>query len=200
MQRGSTPPEHFDALYSSRGDPWNLAGSPYEDAKYRTTVAQLGPRRFRRGLEVGCSIGVLTARLADACDALLGVDCAGQALAEARHRCAALPHVRFARLILPEQWPEGVFDLIVLSEILYFWDATDIALAARRTIASLAEGGLVLTVNWRGPNDGALPGDTAAEHFLRGLPRDWESAQSLAFDAYRIDGAWRPCGSAPRPA
>lgn len=197
MKRASTPPAHFDALYASRGDPWNLASSPYEDAKYRTTVAQLGRRRFRSGVELGCSIGVLTVRLADACDALLGVDCADQALAQARRRCAGLPHVRFANMILPEQWPDGTFDLIVLSEILYFWDALDIARAARRTVGSLEPGGLLLTVNWRGPNDGALPGDTAAEHFLGALPDDWERAESHAFDAYRIDGAWRPATPAP---
>ena len=49
---------YFEALYAADEDPWDFTTSAYERAKYDRTVAALGDRRFARGLEVGCSIGV----------------------------------------------------------------------------------------------------------------------------------------------
>jgi SAM-dependent methyltransferase len=189
--RPSATPAHFDALYAAHPDPWNLATSPYEAGKYAATIGTLGERRFAAGLEVGCAIGVLTEKLAARCATLLAIDCADAALAAARNRCAGLHHVRFERRTLPGQWPRGQFDLIVLSEILYFWNQADLACAARCTGSGLLPGGLVLLVNWLGPNDGALPGDAAATLFLAGLPASWRRSESIRHAHYRIDVAER---------
>ena len=51
---------------------------------------------------------------------------------------------------VPHEWPDDVFDLIVLSEILYFLSPADIIALADRTLATLEADGLVLLVNWRG--------------------------------------------------
>ena len=52
-------PAFFDALDDRDPDPWNFASSPYEAAK---DDYDRGARRapVLTGLEVGCSIGVLT--------------------------------------------------------------------------------------------------------------------------------------------
>ena len=42
-------------------DPWEFETSEYEAAKYDATIAALEGRRYATGLEIGCSIGVLTA-------------------------------------------------------------------------------------------------------------------------------------------
>jgi SAM-dependent methyltransferase len=190
--RPSLPPAHFDALYRARPDPWNLADSDYEAAKYAATIAALGGRRFAAGFEAGCAIGVLTRRLAAHCDALLAADCAADALAAAAARLVDQPHVRLARLVLPGDWPDEQFDLIVLSEILYFWDAHDIARAAARVDATLRPGGMVLAVSWLGPNDGTMPGACAAALLRASLPPDFAQSEVGADTRYRIDRAVRP--------
>jgi cyclopropane fatty-acyl-phospholipid synthase-like methyltransferase len=157
---------YFERIYSGDPDPWQFASSPYEKAKYTASLEALTGRRFVRGMEIGCSIGVLTRRLAGQCDALLGVDIAESPLREARARCADLPHVSFARLAVPAQWPEGQFDLIVLSEVLYFLAPADVARMTRRVLACLMPGGCVLLVNWLGESDNPCGGDEAARIFI----------------------------------
>ena len=117
---GRTSAEYFERLYAHDPDPWRFASSEYERDKYTATLAALPPRRFARAFEIGCSIGVLTRHLAERCDALLGADVAEGALAQARERCAGLFHVKLSRMVVPQDWPDGRFDLIVFSEVLYY--------------------------------------------------------------------------------
>src|SRR5918998_4877084 len=100
----SVGPEFFDDIYARNIDPWDF-GSEYERLKYADTLAQLPPGRFRSGLEIGCSTGVLSGILADRCDRLLGVDFAEAALAEARRRHAGRSDLAFSRLHLPGEKP-----------------------------------------------------------------------------------------------
>jgi SAM-dependent methyltransferase len=158
-------PAHFEALYAASDDPWNFATSPYEAEKYDATLAALGARRFGQGFEVGCSIGVLTARLAAVCDALLAVDIVPRALAAARLRNQAARHVSFEQRTIPDDWPDQQFDLIILSEVLYFLDAAEIDRTADLARRSLSPGGLVLLVNYLGPIDEPLDGEAAAQRF-----------------------------------
>jgi SAM-dependent methyltransferase len=157
---------HFDALYAANPDPWNFATSPYEAEKYAATLAALGERNFVHGFEVGCSIGVLTARLAPRCQSLLAVDLATRALEAARARNEGAPHVVFEQRTIPDDWPEGSFDLIILSEVLYFLTAGEIDRTAALARASLRHGGVILLVNYRGPIEEPLSGEAAADRFI----------------------------------
>lgn len=181
----SLPPAYFDALYARDPDPWRFATSTYERGKYAATLAALGSRRFTRALEVGCSIGVLTRALAPHCDALLSVDVAESALDQARARCADLPHVRFARMQVPREWPGGRFDLILLSEVVYYLCAEDVDALAARVRAGLRPGGCVLLVHWLGPTNYPLSGDAATERFVAaaGLP----AVLQQRAEEYRLD-------------
>jgi 2-polyprenyl-3-methyl-5-hydroxy-6-metoxy-1,4-benzoquinol methylase len=179
---------YFDALYKTNPDPWNFTGSAYEHRKYQATMAALEGRHFKRGFEIGCSIGVLTRRLAACCDDLLAADIAAAALAEAKRRCADMGHVRFANLRVPEQWPDGaLFDLILCSEVLYFLSADDIERVAARAASSLSPGGIVLLVNYTEQIDEPCGGDEAAEIFIAAA----RGALSVGFhqrqDRFRID-------------
>ncbi len=168
----SVPAAHFDALYARDADPWGFETSAYEAEKYAATLAALDRPRFSAAAEIGCSIGVLTFRLAPCCDALVGVDQAEAALVRARARCAGLPHVRFMRARVPAAWPDGSFDLIVLSEVLYFLDAGDIRAIARRVLSTLRPSGRVLLVNYVGRMENPLSGDQAAELFIASCVSD----------------------------
>ena len=154
----------FDALYTRTPDPWGMETSAYEAAKYDATLAALGERRFRSGLEVGCSIGVLSERLAARCERLLGLDVSPVALERAKRR---VPAVRFLRAEVPDDWPTDRYDLVVLSEVLYFLSAAEVAAMACLVARDLAGGGTAVVVNWTGENDRPLDGDAAADLFMR---------------------------------
>lgn len=161
------PPDYFEQLYTRDPDPWRFETSAYEAAKYDATLAALGDRRFRSAFEVGCSIGVLTRRLAERCDALLAVDVATPALAKARERCADRTDVRLDRLRMPEDWPRGDrFDLILLSEVVYYLGAADIRRLAALADEATRPGGLVLLVHWTGETNYPVSGDEAVTLFL----------------------------------
>ena len=159
-------PEYFDALYTADPDPWKFAASPYERSKYEITLDAMPKPRYRSALEVGCSIGVLTRSLASRCDTLIAIDAAQTALVEARRRCADLPGVRFEHMFVPEQWPDGAFELILLSEVIYYFSRNDVGQLAARVTNSLAKGGSVILVHWTGPTDYPLSGDEAAALFI----------------------------------
>ena len=164
--RESRNADHFQRLYDASPDPWQFRSSEYERAKYRTTIASLDGKHFRSGFEVGCSIGELTCMLADHCDALLAVDIVGAPLRAARSLCAEKRWVRFAQMEVPRQWPDDAFDLIVLSEVLYFLSPEDIIRVADRVAGTLEPQGTVLLVNWRGRTDDPCTGQEAAEIFI----------------------------------
>ena len=60
------------------------------------------------------------------------------------------------------EWPDGRFDLIVLSEVLYFLHLPRHCTVAARVLAALDTDGVVLSVNWRGHGDDPCGGDEAA--------------------------------------
>lgn len=183
----SRPAGHFQRLYQLNPDPWGFNTSAYEQAKYQHTLEALGDRRFSSGLEVGCSIGILTRMLAPRCDSLLGIDIVDDPLPNARARCADQPQVRFRRMRVPAQWPAGRFDLIVFSEVLYFLSATDIVLCARHVLHSLMPGGTVVLVNWLGQTDDPSPSDAAPDRFVSATKPALRLIRQERHERYRLD-------------
>ncbi len=144
-------PGYFLDRYAASPDPYGLAERWYEARKYALSVALLPRQRYRSAFEPGCSIGVLTAKLAPRCDSLLACDAIGSAVASARTRTARLPGVRVERRVIPGDWPPGEFDLIVFSEILYYFDDSDLNQVLRLGTSALREDGHLLAVHWRHP-------------------------------------------------
>ncbi|BAU92802.1 S-adenosyl-L-methionine-dependent methyltransferase [Methylorubrum populi] len=187
-RRTQTLPErYFAEIYASDPDPWRFTSSAYEAGKYDATLRALPRARYARALEVGCSIGVFTRALAPRCGVLIALDIAGAALDAAQARCADCPQVRFVRGAVPEVWPEGRFDLIVLGEMLYFLSPADLARLVARVEASLAPGGDCLLVHWLGETDYPLSGDAAAEGFIAGTAPFCRLLPGARTDAYRLD-------------
>ena len=185
--RQTLRPEYFDALYTADPDPWKFAASPYERGKYTLTLNAMPKPRYRSALEVGCSIGVLTQSLAARCDAVVAVDAAQTPLLEARRRCADLPGVRFEQMFVPEQWPDGVFELIVLSEIIYYLSREDVGRLAARVTRSLPREGSVILVHWTGPTDYPLSGDEAAALFIERIHPTCVVKRGDRYRQFRLD-------------
>jgi predicted TPR repeat methyltransferase len=146
-------------------DPWRFEKSGYENAKRADTLSFLSAH-YSRICEVGCSIGVLTEQLAPRCDRLLGIDIAQAAAVKARARLAQFPHAEVRVMHMPHHDIDGHFDLLVLSEVLYFLSSEEIIamadLASRRVMA----GGDVLVVNYDGETQTELSGRQATDQFL----------------------------------
>lgn len=183
----SLPPAYFEERYAADPDPWRFATSDYERAKYAATLDALPRAHYSSALEIGCSIGVFTRALAPRCDILLALDVAESALVRARERCADQPHVRFARSQVPKDWPLGRFDLILLSEVVYYLDAEDVGRLVARVRACLEPDGDIVLVHWLGETHYPLSGDAAADLFIA-ASRDFARVLKQArTDAYRLD-------------
>lgn len=151
---------YFERIYTANKDPWGLADRWYEQRKYALSIAALPRERYRAALEIGCSVGVLTAALGERCDRLLAVDVSESAVATTRGRTAHLPGVGVERRSLPGEWPEGSFDLVVLSEVGYYFAVDDLRDVLDHVCGALEPGGSLLAVHWRHPvEDYPLGGD-----------------------------------------
>ena len=141
---------HFEHLHATRADPWNVENSWYERRKRRLLVATLPRDRYRSILELGCSTGVTTRALAKRADVLLAIDGSFSAVSAARDRTRFLSNTRVERMRLPLQWPEGHYDLVVVSELGYYLDSVDWQALCTCMLASLEPDGEVLACHWNG--------------------------------------------------
>jgi SAM-dependent methyltransferase len=137
--KSSIPAAHFEAKYRADIDPWGFRTSEYEQQKYRATIDALSRRRYQRALELGCGIGTLSTLLAPRCGHVLALDGSRTAIAEAQRQ--NVPNVDFEVACLPDDFPTGRFDLIVLSEFLYYFSAADLKIVPQRCVDALDQGG-----------------------------------------------------------
>ncbi len=184
---GSLAPDYFDRLYAKRSDPWEFETSLYESAKYEATLAALPRACYTNALELGCSIGVLTRQLASRCEHLLATDVSEAALSQARNRCSQLPQITFERRDITDGVPEGSFDLILVSEVGYYFSMPDLETLRARIAAALAPSGHLLLVHFTGLTNYPLTADSVHDAFLSWPNRPWNSLLKIRSDNYRLD-------------
>jgi hypothetical protein len=146
--------DYFAGLYQRSDDPWLLRERWYERRKRALTLAALPDEHYCRGYEPGCANGELTVELASRCETLLAADLNPAAVELARRRVAHLQNVRVEQRAMPDDWPDGAFDLIVISEVAYYLDEAQLAGLIARLGVSLAEGGTLIACHWRRPIEG----------------------------------------------
>lgn len=188
----SVSAHHFDEMFASADDPWGFRSRWYEQRKREITLACLPQTRYRNAFEPGCANGELAARLATRSDALLVCDISPRAIALARQRLKDAGNVRVAALVMPQQWPEETFDLIVLSEVCYYLDPAALVELAHRAASSLAPDGTLLACHWRPMIAGcACDGDIVHETLDRemGLTRLLRHLETdFVLDVWSHDG------------
>lgn len=181
-----TPSERFDALYEASSDPWSYDSSEYEREKYAATLDAVGPAPHGRVLEVGCSIGAFTELLAPRCGKLVAIDFSARAVELAQARVGGLPNVEVIQGSFPEQAPEGRWDVVVCSEVLYYLDRPTFMQAVRWLHRSLQGGTRVVAVSWRGEGTSEpLHGDWVHD-LLRTELRNWHALDGRR-PGYRLD-------------
>ena len=146
--------DYFAGLYQRSNDPWLLRERWYERRKRALTLAALPDEHYRRAYEPGCANGELTAELAARCETLLAADLNPAAVELARQRVAHLQHVRVEQRAIPDDWPDGEFNLIVISEVAYYLSEAQLAGLIVKLTASLAEDGTLIACHWRRPIEG----------------------------------------------
>ncbi|AFY95342.1 SAM-dependent methyltransferase [Chamaesiphon minutus] len=180
--------DFFEALYRENPDPWQFATSEYEAKKYATTLNSLPRDRYQSAFEIGGSIGIFTEQLASKCESLLSVDVSTIAQEQAKHRCQHLSHVDFQIMSVPDEFPDTSFDLIVLSEVGYYWCWDDFYKAQNLMLDRLKPQGHLEIVHWI-VDARVLPltGDLVHDSFLELVPNRLAHLHSLTTDKYRLD-------------
>jgi len=178
----------FEAKYRDSPDPWQFAASPYEQRRYSTLLRSLTQARYSRAFEPGCSVGVLTAALAERCDSLLACDIAPTAVHLARQRCAGFSNVRIDQADLAKSVPPGRFDLIVFSELGYYFSAAVLARIIRALAKRITPGGEFVAVHWRGRSeDHVLEGDAVHAILKATLEQRYTWLKGERYPEFRLD-------------
>jgi protein-L-isoaspartate O-methyltransferase len=186
--KDSLPPSYFEDMYQQDPDPWDFETSDYEAQKYQTTINSLPKTHYNNALELGGSIGVLTALLAQHCDSLLSIDVSETAQQKAIARCQDLPQVRFKIAQVPQDFPNETFDLILVSEVGYYLSWSDLNQTQQLIIKYLNKGGHLLLVHWTlYAKDYPLTGDEVHDSFLQLPATDLKHLTGLRQERYRLD-------------
>lgn len=157
---------YFDSLYADSDDPWGFRNRWYERRKRRLTLAMLPRETYRHAFEPGCANGELSAQLADRCERLIAADLNETAVRLAGERLAGWSNVRVEQLAVPQEWPTGSFDLIVVSELAYYLGDDDLARLAQRIEGTLTADGTLVACHWRRGFDAALRSATHVHALL----------------------------------
>lgn len=181
-------PEAFERRYREADDPWQFRTSTYERDRYDAIVAARPRARYARAWEPGCAIGELTARLAPHCSELRATDVSPTALDRARERCARWPHVDLVEAAVEDD-ETGGYDLVVFSEVGYYFAPPALDRLVDRVVGALVDGGDLVACHWSGQSDdhrvhGAVVHATLGRH-----PELTPLAHQRAA-GYRID-VWR---------
>jgi SAM-dependent methyltransferase len=154
LQRDEGTSAAFETAYTESADPWASA-SPryrYQGLKYDKLVSLLPQRRFVNALDLGCGLGLLSQKLAERVERVLGIDIATAALDHARRRAAAFSNLEFEPgdiMRLPVSL-DGQFDLVVIADVLYYLSPLDdlvLKSVVRRIADLLISGGTCLLAN-----------------------------------------------------
>lgn len=144
----------FDLLYGEEIDPWGaeVPSYRYQRRKYDLLVSMIPRRPYRRALDLGCGRGEIARRLSPYVEQILGVDISSSAVQQALQLSKAMSNVEYrqADVLSIHEAAQGQFDLIIMTDTLYYLSPLDDAVLKRvqeSLEALLAPGGILLLVN-----------------------------------------------------
>jgi SAM-dependent methyltransferase len=144
--------EFFDGLWR-QGDYWELRTSPFERARLERQLSLIAGRRYGRALELGCGTGEFSVALRDLADVLVAIDISPTAIARAVETTPRIDF-RVANIMDHDLQADGPWDLIVLSETMYYlgwlYPFADVAWRAAEMFHTTRVGGRLLLANTSG--------------------------------------------------
>jgi cyclopropane fatty-acyl-phospholipid synthase-like methyltransferase len=96
---------------------------------------------------------------------LLAIDVSEAAIEQAHERMRGIPHVHLETRTLPAEFPDGPFDLIVASDVLYYLTVDELGTCLRLIEERLAPGGALVAVHYI-PRVGTLLNGNELHDFL----------------------------------
>ncbi|WP_367109140.1 class I SAM-dependent methyltransferase [uncultured Psychrobacter sp.] len=194
---------YFDGLYSDNSDPWQYQTRWYEQRKRDICLAILPQAKYGNAIELGCGNGVFSSLLARRCQALVSIDGNHKAVQLAEQRLIDISHVKVIQGVIPNvllKLKNGLlkapllsqlddvptykppYDLIIISEILYYLSPTDIDTVIDWIKHNLAVGGTLLCCHWRYTIDGfAMTGETVHQRLQQAFNQDKSDCTYPAF-------------------
>ena len=152
----------FEDLWS-RGDPWLLESSAYEDRRYQQLMESINDRRYDKILEIGCGAGAFTRRLEGIANTLLAIDISETAINRARKIFAtsrATIDYRVANVMDYDFAADEPFDLVVMTETIYYlgwlYSFFDVGWLAHRLFQATQQDGRILISNTQNTSDDYL--------------------------------------------
>lgn len=161
---------YHEDLYASGHDPYGFDDKPGEQQKYRETLALVADRRYARALEIGAAEGAFTEMLSGCCDEVVGTDISEVALERARQRFAGRSDVTLERRTTPFDFPDGDFDLIACSDVVYLWEVEAVTTGLRTFAERLRPRGRLLLVHYLGVFGSPVSGDFVHDLAVRLAP------------------------------
>lgn len=152
----------FDRMYIEEGDPWKVGSSWYEQRKIAVALACLADPSYDRVLDPACGTGHLARAVAERSGMVVAKDASAPAVEIARRVCESVENVDIDVAALPYASGEtaGPFDLIVLSEFLYYLSPEMRRLTIGSVLDRAADRAEIIAVHWRdAPEDGTSSGD-----------------------------------------
>jgi SAM-dependent methyltransferase len=157
--RGTGHVRFFEDMYRAGAEPWSYSERAVETLRHERVAALVGSLAPRRVLDLGCSLGLMTERLAALPAELWATDLSPTAVARARERLAArAPRGDGARFVagsaLRLPVADASFDLILASDGLNGWELSrdDRAAALREIHRALEPGGHAVLTDHMRPN------------------------------------------------
>ncbi|MEF2072208.1 class I SAM-dependent methyltransferase [Consotaella aegiceratis] len=184
-------PAGFEAKFRQNADPWNYAGSRFEAFKRGVLLQACGAGQRGRVLELACANGVTTMALRTRVLRIVGIDASPTAIEAARHRTHDCDRIRVEVGLLPHDMPRGPFDLIVVSELLYYLPERNLFQTLARLRTATAPGGRVVLLHhllnfddaaFRPWLAHAAARSILGEAMSLSLARRWGRFEVLAFD------------------
>lgn len=192
---------YFDALYNDNSDPWQYQTRWYEKRKRDICLAVLPQANYVSAIELGCGNGVFSELLAERCLSLLSIDGNQKAVELAKQRLANDSSIKVIQGVIPQALADGVtdknqtYDLIVISEILYYLPVTDIDRVITWIKQSLTTGGTLLCCHWRYNIDGfEMTGETVHHRLQQAFNKENKLAlnhQSQIVDSDFLVDVWQ---------
>jgi len=153
-------------------------------------LAVLPKAQYHNAIELGCGNGVFSALLASRCQALLSMDGNKQAVQLAKQHLAESAHLNVIQGVIPNALPtaKSHFDLIIISEILYYLSPNDIDIVITWITQNLAVGGTLLCCHWRYAIDGfVMTGETVHQRLCQAFNKGSDAVEPKQGQGQQID-------------